>query len=137
MFPAAYAVDAEVASVSREDQIRVELFGENHERRVGVIHRELGILAHQLAGSPQYGGGGGNQNRSAGDKEVDARLASSLHSSEKVGGLRQHGLGAYDVPIPALERSDEGFVMRLAPVEKCDECARIEKQLICHVAVPR
>ena len=47
------AVDLKVATVGREYKIRFEIFREHHERGIGEIHGEIGILPQKLPASAQ------------------------------------------------------------------------------------
>lgn len=42
-------VHTEIPAVGREDQVASDLFGQHHQRRVGVVHGKAGVLVDQLA----------------------------------------------------------------------------------------
>lgn len=126
------AIDPEVPSVRRKDQVRVQLFGKSYESRVGVVHWKVRVLFEQLPASTQRAERERNENGATLEKEIEAGLLSSPDSAEQVSGLRQDGFRANDGPAPRVEEATELAVKSLRSVEKRYERSRIQEQLTGH-----
>src|SRR5262245_21975916 len=131
------SVDPEVAPVRRQDELSLELLGEDDERRVREIHRQVSIGVHQVATSPKGRGRRGNEHRATFEEEAATRLRAALDAAEQVRCLRQHGFGADDRTFPSFEEAGERLVPGLASIEQRDQTAGVEEQLTGHVSTTR
>lgn len=130
-------VDAEVPPVGGEDQVGVQLFGEDDQGGVGVVHGQVGVLPHELAAASEGRAGRRHQECAAGQEEVHARLSPSREPSEQVGRFRQDGFSAGDRPVPIAEEPRAGLVTGLASIEERYQRPRVEEQLTGHGGATR
>ena len=131
------AIDREVPTVRGEHPVGVQLLREDYQRGIGIVHRQIGVLLHEGSGPAERRRRGRNQERTAGQEEVNTRLPASRYSTQKMRGFGQHGFGADDGPVPLPEELREHVMVLLAPVEQRDQSARIEQQFTGYGAETR
>ena len=135
--PAFDSVDREICTIRREHGRAVEFFGQRNKRGIRKVHRQIGILVEQLPNALQRRHARRNQKRTLGEKKIDAGGASAVNTGEEVSGFGQHRLGRHQRAGPVGEGTTALQVVRLAAIEKRNECTRVEQQLTGHVSMTR
>lgn len=126
------AVCREVPRIRCEYQVRSEVFCQHDEGRIGEVHRQIGIVFHQVAAAAKRGGAGGNKGRAPIEKKVEACSSASSNAAQQMSRLGQHRLAADDAPFPALEEAGALLMKALAAIEEGNETAGVEEQLTGH-----
>ena len=132
--PTVYTVHGKVPSVSREDNVRLQVFSENNQRGVCEVHRAIRILHHELARAAEGRGACRHKHRATRQHEVQTGNAAAGHPRQKVRCLRQDCLSGDRFTLPGLKKPDKFPVTTLAAVEQRDQGARVQEQFTWHAA---
>lgn len=130
-------IHGEIFPIRRENAARAQRFGKNDQRRIGEIHRQVGVSLDELTTPPQALEGRGDEHGTPREKEVETGTAAPGNASEKVRRFRENGFRAHHVTRPAIEECGKLRVPRLRSIEQRHECARVQEKLIRHASATR
>jgi hypothetical protein len=124
--PVSQPVDGEAATIQGEDALAAELLGQRDQCGIGIVHREIEVLRHQLCCSPQTVMARRNQDNRAAQDEVDRPLLPTWVGREKVESLCKYRFGGERRFLALRENLHASQVLSLVAIEQCDERAGVE-----------